>query len=214
MDKVDKYIDDLFHQKFSGAGATIPPSGGDWLQMSKVIRKKNFLRFSPGSFNVFYLTAAAAAVATVCSFVLPDMFRHDQNETVNTSSTIQLIDSLPKTDTLTESDDSAFTLKSEPSKTICSGQNPGGQLMNASPADNSVPQPTKETNDVANHEDASNQSDSLNISTNNIRSLENGDRISGKNTQTDILPADTILQIDTVRIQKKTVQFKRKKEGF
>lgn len=65
MDKLDKYIDGLFHDKLSGAKSPDVFSDVEWMRLQKTIRSKNFFRFSSGSFNVYYLLVVVSAVVTL-----------------------------------------------------------------------------------------------------------------------------------------------------
>jgi hypothetical protein len=212
MDKTDKYIDDLFRQKFSGAGAIVPPSGGDWIQLSKVIRKKNFLRFSPGSFNVFYLTAAAAVVTTVGSFVLPEIINNDKSENINQPANTLVLDSIPNADTLTVRADSLLIIKLKSSETICNDPVSKNHRMKQEKANNSN-QSAEELNGFVNDKNKIGTGDSLSIiSEPNYPGDE--EKINENQRFNKFAPADTIVKIDTIHIQKKGVQFKRKKDAF
>jgi hypothetical protein len=212
MDKTDKYIDDLFHQKFSGAGTVIPPSGGDWLQIGKAIRRKNFFRFNTGSFNVFYLTAAAAAVTTVGSFVLPEIINNNNSENINQPATTLVIDSLPKTDTLTERSDSLLIIKLKSSEATCNDPVSKNHLIKQEKANNPN-QSVEELNGFVNDKNKVGTGDSL-----SIISEPNYPGDEEKNNENQrfnkFAPVDTIVKIDTIHIQKKGVQFKRKKDAF
>jgi len=213
MDKTDKYIDDLFRKNFTGVGPTIPPSGGDWLQLSKIIRKKNFLRFSLGSFNVFYLTIAAVVVTTVGSFILSGLIHNDKNELQLKPSAIQLTDTLPKSDTLTERADSNLNLKLESSKTTCCGKKSKCKSVKVeTEVDNSV-QPNKVEKGIVNDETTIKLIDSLSKTTENINPGEDVKRIENNNLNR-VTPADTVVKIDTIHIRKNGVQFIRKKDAF
>jgi hypothetical protein len=69
MDKLDKYIDGLFHDKLSGAKSPDVFSDVEWMRLQKTIRSKNFFRFSAWSFNVYYLSVAVSAVVTLGTIV-------------------------------------------------------------------------------------------------------------------------------------------------
>ncbi|MEN8157888.1 MAG: PKD domain-containing protein [Bacteroidota bacterium] len=59
-------IEELFRSKLGEAEIT--PSTGSWKGVQRQLRMKKFLRFDPGSFNVFYMggiVVAGAAVATL-----------------------------------------------------------------------------------------------------------------------------------------------------
>jgi hypothetical protein len=213
MDKIDKYIDGLYHQEFSGTGAPVLPSGGDWSQLRNVIRKKNFMRFSPGSFNIYYLSFIAAAVTTIGSFLLPGNIGDNKNETLNPPSNFQVIDTLTKTDSLRENADSTLILKLEHTKANCFDKKTEYQLMKDEPAKENSFQPTEGTNPGVNHEIIVESGDSLS------KTIEknypaNGEKINEKQTLNEVVPADTIIKIDTILIQKKGIQFKRKKGVF
>lgn len=203
MDEQDKYIDDLFHQKFSGASAPVPPSGGNWLQLQKVIRRKNFLRFTPASFNVYYL-AVVASVAVVGSFVLPGFLKNDKEVTIAPSSPVDIVDTLQKDEVVPAKCDSNFIMESlqEKKNTVrkCSDQRMA-----------QTPQSKYEVNSL---NDERNESvvmpvkviDSVNANTINVSS----DKIECIDPKTINTQPDTIINIDTVRIKKKGVMFKRK----
>lgn len=61
-----KDIDDLFRDKFENY--SIEPGSGVGTELMRKVGRKEFLRFNPGRFNVYYL--AAATVAAGLSFVL------------------------------------------------------------------------------------------------------------------------------------------------
>lgn len=69
MDKLDKYIDGLFHDKLSGAKSPDVFSDVEWMRLQKTIRSKNFFRFSTASFNVYYLSVVVSAVVTLGTIV-------------------------------------------------------------------------------------------------------------------------------------------------
>jgi hypothetical protein len=213
MDKLDKYIDDLFHQEFSGAGTAVPPSGADWSQLSKVIRKKNFLRFSTGSFNVYYLTAIVATVTTIGSFVLPNMIGNDKNDTINTPSTIQVLDTLPKADTITDSADSIIIFKIDTLRSNRNNLKSDNQLKEENPVKANSVQTVEEKKVDEKFENFEKNVDTLRKAP-EINQPENGGKIERQNTQCEIVPGDTIIRTDTVRILKKGIQVKRKKSIF
>jgi hypothetical protein len=213
MDKEDRYIDDLFRQKFSGEGATIPPSGGEWVKLSKVIRKRNFLRFSPGSFNVYYLSALIAMVATVGLFVLPPIIGNKINETVTPPVKIQTIDILSKRDSLHEKFDSTVFLKSESKKVSCCEKSPRCQLMKCKSANDKTLQQEEGKDKAVNQEISKETGDSLS-KTNEKNDPVSVEKADEKKSQLQVAPADTIIKTDTIHIQKKGVQFKRKKRVF
>jgi hypothetical protein len=213
MDKTDKYIDDLFHQKFSGAGTVIPPSGGDWVQISKAIRKKNFFRFTPGSFNVFYLTAAATAITTVGSFVLPGMINKNTNESMIQPSVNQVVDSLSKADTLSERHDSLLIIKLESSQTTCSSKKSECHNLKHETTFNNSNQYPEDRNDCVTNENRVEVRDSLINSTEKVNpGIE--EKIIKNQRFKKIALSDTLIKIDTIHIQKKGIQFKRKRDGF
>jgi hypothetical protein len=210
MDKTDKYIDDLFHQKFSGGGVTAPPSVSEWSQLSNVIRKKNFMRFSPGSFNVYYLTAVIGTLTTVGSFVLPDIIGNNKNEKEIPNTNIQITDTPVIKDTPFENSDSTFILKLEPQKANCGNTKTNLQLMINEPAvADSIQKIEVETKRVNQTE----QIDSLGKEA-EAADTGGGDKPVDKQLIDNVAPADTIVIIDTLRIQKKGIQFKRKKDAF
>jgi hypothetical protein len=212
MDKVDKYIDDLFHQKFSGAGATEPVSGGDWTQLSKVIRKKNFWCFSTGSFNVYYLTAIVATITTIGSFVFPNIIGNDKDESLLPPQSIEIRDSLQSKDSIPNGCGSSSVIEKQVQKEKCLKVCTEKGLIKAQGA-TTEPQPVKEITNEEPSVPKEQQGDSMakKIDTGSINEVENNiERL----TPQEIAPADTIIQIDTIRIQKKGVQFKRKKDVF
>jgi hypothetical protein len=211
MDNLDKYIDDLFHQEFSGAGLTVSPTGGGWSQISKAIRKKNFLRFSPGSFNIYYLSFVVAVVTTVGSFILPGNMNKNSNENVNQPSSVQLMDTLANVDTLLEKCDSSLSIKN--TRVSCSDQKTASRTIKMESEVGDSLLPAEEGKDFRNQGNADNLVDSLSKTpSGNI--LDNGNKVDEKQTTKDVSPADTIVNIDTIRIQKKGIQFKRKKGIF
>jgi hypothetical protein len=213
MDKTDKYIDDLFHQKFSGARVSVPPSVTDWSQLSKVIRKKNFLRFSPGSFNIYYLSAIVGTLTTVGSFVLSDNIRTNKNETIIPCPVIQINDTISQKDTQHDEDDSTFIVKLKIEKVKCADKRSTPQLMNDESAIKVSTQPIEGTNVEILPENKVEYIDSSGkIETKN--DFENSVRQHNQQLKNEVVPIDTIVKIDTLRIQKKGIQFKRKKEAF
>jgi hypothetical protein len=213
MNKTDKYIDDLFHQKFSGAVGTVPPSGSDWSQLSKVIRKKNFMRFSPGSFNVYYLSAVIGTVTTVGSFVLPDIIENTKNETIIPCPVIQITDTISQKDTLPEECDSTFILKLKTVKAKCTDNRYMLQLMKDGFSKETTPQPIEGANIETTPENQVEFADSAG----NFDTKKDFENIGGQDIQqikNEVAPTDTIVKIDTLRIQKKGIQFKRKNYTF
>jgi hypothetical protein len=203
MDEQDKYIDDLFHQKFSGASAPVPPSGGNWLQLQKVIRRKNFLRFTPASFNVYYL-AAVATVAVVGSFVLPGILKNDKEVTIAPSSPVDIVDTLQKDEVVPAKCDSNFIMESLPEKKSTVRKCSDSNIVE-----------TPQLNDEANLlNDVENESvvktakavDSVNTNVLNVSS----DVIENIKPKIADAQPDTIVNVDTVLIKKKGVIFKRK----
>jgi hypothetical protein len=73
MDKLDKYIDGLFHDKLSGAERPDVFSDVEWMRLQKTIRYKNFFRFNVGSFNVYYLSFVVSAVVILGAIIYKNL---------------------------------------------------------------------------------------------------------------------------------------------
>jgi hypothetical protein len=204
MDDLDKYIDDLFRQKLSDAGASVSTSGNDWTQLSKTIQRKNFLRFNPGSFNIFYLAASAVIITTLCAIVVPGIVnKHDGKKQIPEQS-IPVVDSLSVIDTINIKEDT-IAIKPEIPNKECSQNHKSIELS------------TDEKVGLSNSINSKSVSNENNIAL-TVPQKDSVENISSREHE-QIVPAvieqpvrtDTIVKIDTIRIQKKGVQFKRKK---
>jgi PKD repeat protein len=60
-------IEELVRAKLGGA--EIEPSGGAWKGVQRQLRSRQFLRFDPGQFNIFYLGAVLVAAAALVTLV-------------------------------------------------------------------------------------------------------------------------------------------------
>jgi len=200
MDNLDNYIDDLFRQKLSGAGASVPSSGSEWVQLSKAIQRKNFLRFTTASFNVYYLAAAVGTIATVGAITLPGILNGTQNNTNLPEQVINVTDSLStKRDTVFETTPTMFIPSQE--KAI--------EKKECSETESEVIQ---EPNNIGNIENQAEKATLREDSTKNSSSAL--PEIRENIQETLPVKADTIINVDTIRVQKKEVQFKRKKTTF
>jgi hypothetical protein len=204
MDNLDKYIDDLFRQKFSDVGASVPTSGNDWSQLSKTIQRKSFLRFNPGSFNIFYLAASTVIISTICAVVVPGIVnKHDGDQQIE-KQPIPVVDSISEIDTIQVKKDT-FVFKPEILERRCS------------PVHKNIELSKNEKNVLPISADSKTESDD-NLTIPKKDSVEN----TSSNEQVPTEPAvieqpvskDTIVKIDTIRIQKKGIQFKRKKSSL
>jgi hypothetical protein len=206
MDNIDKYIDEMFHRKLSGAGAPVPSSGVEWTQISKAIQRKNFMRFNPGSFNVYYLAATVGTIATVGTFTLPEILNNNLNNINIPEQVILVTDSISSNDTIPSIRDTVF--ETTPSmfaparnniieKFDCSEKRGDEKPATTNTQCKEVPE---RSNDVS------------------IDSLKSNSPLlpDTKETLRDALPleTDTIINVDTIRIQKKEVKLKRKRTTF
>jgi hypothetical protein len=200
MDNIDKYIDEMFRRKLSGAGAPVSPSGAEWMQLSKAIQRNNFMRFTPASFNVYYLAAAVGTIATVGAITLPEILSTNQKDNNIPEQVNTVTDSLPtEKDTVFETTPTMFIPSQEKAteKKKCREQEP------------IIIQEPNNTGYIENQAEKETISED---STNNCPSVIHEIRENIKET----LPveADTIINVDTIRVQKKGVQFKRKRTTF
>jgi hypothetical protein len=200
MDNLDKYIDEMFRRKLSGAGAPVPPSGAEWMQLSKTIQRNNFMRFTPASFNVYYLAAAVGTLATVGTITIPGILNETKNNTQIPEQVITVIDSISaKRDTVFETTPTMYIPNQEKSsrKKACLESEP---VVNQEPCSAEKIENQVEKESVP--EDSTiNSSSVLPEVRENIQ-------------ETIPAKADTIVTIDTIRVKKKEVQFKRKRTTF
>lgn len=205
MSKIDKYIDELFHKKLAGAESTMPSIDGEWLKIQKHIRQQNFMRFSLNHFNVYYLSSAVALISTTTILAIKDR---------DTDKSIQIIESqsVTKIDSTYIIDPTAIDSSSAP-------------LLNTKPEQ---PERNMRTNEIQRleqhvpvneHVKKSSMEPIINepLPAENKVIKEEGfekpqkDSIINEQPQKPISPADTIVRIDTIRVQKKKILFKRKR---
>lgn len=93
MDKFDKYIDDLFEQKLSGASIPDATMGTEWLKIEKVLQKKSFMKFSFAKFNIYYLSTLIAATTIAVSVFLPPILNSAKHEQIPSESQPVMVDS-------------------------------------------------------------------------------------------------------------------------
>jgi len=193
MDELDKYIDDLFRQKLSGTTAPAAPSGTEWLKLSKTIQRKNFLRFNPGSFNIYYLAAIVGTTGAAGAIGLPNITHNQPKQIHQTEPVAPITDSITKNDTTFVAKPEMFHQTSCTAivqRKVCmeeSSINTPAVIDSVSPIQVGEPpvQPVTTT--------------SVNLET--------------PKSEINETPAisDTIITTDTIRVKKKGVQFKRKK---
>lgn len=200
MDNLDKYIDEMFRRKLSGAGAPVPPSGAEWMQLSKTIKRNNFMRFSPASFNVYYLAAAAGTIATVGTFTIPGMLNETKHNSNIPEQVITVTDSLPTDrDTVFETTPAMYIPAQE--KAI--------EKKPCREPESDVNQESNKTENIDSH------AEKVTIADDSIKNTPSVHPILKENIQeTRPIETDTILNIDTIRVKKKEVQFKRKRTTF
>jgi hypothetical protein len=200
MDNLDKYIDEMFRRKLSGAGAPVSPSGAEWMQLSKAIQRNNFMRFSPASFNVYYLSAAVGTMATVGAVTIPGMLNETNNNTNIPEQVITVTDSLPT--------DRDTVFETTPSMYIPAQEKVIGKKTCREPEPDVNQEPSNTGNSESQPEKATIADDSINNSSSEHPILEENIQ------ETPPIETDTILNIDTIRVKKKEVQFKRKRTTF
>jgi hypothetical protein len=206
MEDLDKYIDELFRRKLSGAiSPGSPPSGAEWDQIGRIIQRKNFLRFNPVHFNIYYLAASAGIIAVGGAIVISSLTGNHKNNIRSSNEVAPVIDSISSPDTISQKRDTTFVVKpamlhhdckpaiNENSPKIDSNFESIDSLRNESNVKEDIQgisEPKKDS--ICN--------DTLTVHEPEI-----------KKTTVESLPSDTIIQIDTVRVQKKGILFKRKK---
>jgi hypothetical protein len=202
MKDLDNYIDELFKQQFSGTEAKLPSQGSDWTRLQKTIRKKNFLRFTSNSFNIYYLIGIAGIVATLSVIFLPSFLHKPKENMENKPFSIEMADTIPAVDT---------TQNIPPVKPVthspCLNAQPKPDCKNktkpdtiAQPCSNTVIKETPK-NKEQEKEIIKEENDSLSIPIKSSPSFNPEPNSS----------LDTLKQVDTILISKKKIQFSRKK---
>ncbi len=107
-DKPDRSIEEIYREQFRNFEVT--PDKGFWPRFEKKLRFKEFFRFSPGRFNVFYLSAALAGIAAITLSVLLKDRSSDQP-----ADSDLLINKLP-VEKVEKTDVTAHVEPSQPSK--------------------------------------------------------------------------------------------------
>lgn len=88
-------IEELLTKKLEGL--EIEPSGNAWLKTSRVVRRKQFFRFSARKFNVYYVAGIVAAGAALVYFSLAED-AEIQSEVVKVSSNKETVVEIPTED--------------------------------------------------------------------------------------------------------------------
>lgn len=94
MDNLDKYIDNLFEEKLSGASIPGAISGANWTNIGKVLQKKAFLKFSLTKFNIYYLSTLIVATTIAGAIFLPPLLIPERLEQPSVDHQIEAIDSI------------------------------------------------------------------------------------------------------------------------
>lgn len=204
MDNIDKYIDNLFEQKLSGASMPGASTGADWANIGKVLQKKSFLKFAVAKFNVYYLSTIIVATITAGALFIPPFFKAEPKESEIIESIITLDDTIESTvkedvilDSVNVEINNPIIEKSEQSiiepiiKTEISVSTPieckSEELINTPITDTCL---------------ASKKLPELYIEPDSIVMYE---------TLIPVVKTDTIVQIDTLTVTKKRLMLRRKK---
>jgi hypothetical protein len=201
MDKLDKHIDDLFRNKLSEAKLPgIAPETG-WLKLRKTIRRRNFMRFAPGTFNIYYMVAAIGLTAFVGSYFIKD--NHSNKERTSPNNSVTVIDSIHETIS-TPAIDSSSIVKPVIEKTAkISEKKVIKRCVDDMKKDTIKPQPDSTITPIS--EPCTIAKDSTTATRSAPDSIK---------PIVSPMASDTIVTIDTIRVKKKSVKFKRKKTSL
>ena len=201
MDNLDKHIDDLFRNKLSEAKMPGVPPEAEWVKLRKTIRHRNFMRFVPGTFNIYYLVAAIGLTAIVGIYFIKD--NHANEERVSPNNSVTIVDSIPNAKS-TPAVDSILIVRPviEKSEKISEKKAIKSCVDNMKketikPQPDSIITPKSEPCTIT--KDSTTETVSM---TDSIKPI-----VSPK-------VSDTIVTIDTIRVKKKSVKFKRKKTSL
>jgi hypothetical protein len=161
---------------------------------------------------VYYLTAIVATISTIGSFVLPNFIGNNKNESLLSPQSIEIRDSLQSKDSIPNGCGSSSVIERQVQKEKCIKVCTEKGLIKAEEA-TTEPQPVEEISEEELSVSNEQQGDTIakKMDNDHISDVENNIE---RQTPQEIAPADTIIKIDTIRIHKKGVQFKRKKDVF
>jgi type III secretory pathway component EscV len=199
MDKIDKYIDELFRDKLSEPELTDSFSDKEWNKLEKDIKTKNFFSFRPGSFNFYYLTFAISAIIFFGTFYMLNKPANETPKEKNNNISIETNNNQSnKNDTLKDENqktDSIYILKIDSVLT------------------DSIKDIIKTTCQITVKNDSC-EIEKEPKDTNIEKIITNIQQIKPLQERVKYQPAksisDTIYQVDTIRITKKRLKFKRK----
>lgn len=206
MDELDKYIDNLFEQKLSGASMPGASSGAEWAKIGKALQKKSFLKFSLVKFNIYYLSSIFFASAITGFIFLPTISKPDKNDPIPVESSNILVDSVEFIDCV-NLDKDTLVINSDTIKEAIDKRKNNTAVIKTEICK------TKTEKIVDKKESAIQERICSDIE---LKSLakEINDSASCDQHQHKILPiiaADTIYVSDTIRIQKKRKMLRREK---
>lgn len=87
-DKPNKSIEEIFREKFQDFEHT--PDKGFWPRFEKKLRVREFFRFNPGKFNIFYLGALVAGITAISMALIIN--KEDRAVALNDSTAIEVLE--------------------------------------------------------------------------------------------------------------------------
>lgn len=210
MENLDKYIDDLFREKLTGPSPVEVPDP-EWLSLKKQIRKRNFYRFLPNQFNIFYLSLSILIAGSALTWILnsgnniTDSFKPDSGNSIKVDSTLLPPDT-PGSDPQSEiTIDTLVTVKEKQTNPDCSVKASGSK----------TDQPEKSITTVHSPVSTAPVNKTATIAADTIRKrTESVNQLTPHQIRPEeTFQNDTLVQTDTVVIHKKGLKLKRKSKS-